>query len=110
MSFSFSLSSFEIKKMIFGEKSIAKNTKRHQICAVRITIDIDEEVLKNAMRLTGERKKGPAIAKATREFVRRQMAREFGRMAMEGAFDYPLTNDELEALEVDACREAKQAS
>jgi Arc/MetJ family transcription regulator len=64
---------------------------------MRITIDIDERTLEDAIRLTGETKKGPAIAKAAKEFVRRQMAREFGRMLMEGDFgDYPMTNEELE--------------
>lgn len=64
---------------------------------MRITIDIDEKTLADAMRLTGEKKKGPAVAKAATEFVRRQMAKEFGRLAMEGAFDYPVTNEELES-------------
>jgi Arc/MetJ family transcription regulator len=81
----------------FDENSLAEIIKQHQTSRVRITIDIDETVLKDAMRLTGERKKGPAIAKATREFVRRQMAREFGRRLMDGDFgDYPMTNDEIE--------------
>ena len=64
---------------------------------MRITIDIDEHTLEDAIRLTGETKKGPAVVKAAKEFVRRQMAREFGRMMMEGEFgDYPMTNEELE--------------
>jgi Arc/MetJ family transcription regulator len=67
---------------------------------MRITIDIEESVLEDAMRLTGENKKGPAVVKAAQEFIRRQMAREFGRMVMEGEFaDYPLTNEEIEALD-----------
>jgi Arc/MetJ family transcription regulator len=67
---------------------------------VRITIDIEEDVLEDAMKLTGETKKGPAVVKAAREYIRRQMAREFGRKLMEGDFgDYPLTNDEIEAID-----------
>jgi hypothetical protein len=67
---------------------------------MRITIDIEESVLEDAMRLTGENKKGPAVVKAAQEYIRRQMAREFGRMVMEGEFaDYPLTNEEIEALD-----------
>ena len=67
---------------------------------MRITIDIDEQVLADAMRLTGETKKGPAVVKAAREFIRRQMAREFGRKLMEGEFgDYPMTNEQIEALD-----------
>jgi hypothetical protein len=65
---------------------------------MRITVDLDEETLRHAMRLTGEKKKGPAITKAVTEFINRQMAREFGRMIMEGEFeDYPLTNEDIEA-------------
>jgi hypothetical protein len=67
---------------------------------MRISVDIDEETLKQAMRLTGETKKGPAIIKAATEFIRRQLAREFGRKVMEGAFeDYPMTNDQIEAAD-----------
>lgn len=33
------------------------------------------------------------------EFVRRQRVREFGRLLREGAFDYPLTNDEIESAD-----------
>ena len=64
---------------------------------MKITIDIEDDVLRDAMRITGERKKGPAVVKAAKEYIRRQMAREFGRKLMEGEFgDYPLTNDEIE--------------
>jgi Arc/MetJ family transcription regulator len=67
---------------------------------VRITIEVDEEVLEQAMALTGETKKGPAITKAASEFVRREMVRKFANMVMEGQFaDYPLTNDKLEAAD-----------
>ncbi len=61
---------------------------------------MDDDVLKNAMMLTGETKKGPAITKAASEFVRREMVRKFANMVMEGEFaDYPMTNDELEAVD-----------
>ena len=64
---------------------------------MKITIDIEDEILRDAMRITGERKKGPAVVKAAKEYIRRQMAREFGRKLMEGEFgDYPLTNEEIE--------------
>lgn len=67
---------------------------------MRITIEVDEEVLERAMALTGESKKGPAITKAASEYVRREMVRKFSKMVMEGHFaDYPLTNAELEAAD-----------
>ena len=56
---------------------------------MRISVDIDEGVLEEVMALTGEKNKSPALAKAVTEFVRRQRAREFGRLIREGAFDYP---------------------
>ena len=65
---------------------------------MRITIDIDDETLVQAMKLTGESKKGPAINKAVTAYVRRQMARKFATMVMEGGFeDYPVANDQLES-------------
>lgn len=66
---------------------------------MRITVDIDEDTLKQAMRLTGEKKKGPAVSEAASQFVRRQMAREFGRLIAEGAFDYGSTPEESESLD-----------
>lgn len=41
----------------------------------------------------------PAIGRAVTEFVRRQRVREFGRLLREGAFDYPLTNDDIESAD-----------
>lgn len=56
---------------------------------MRITVDIDEEILAEVLRITGDKNKSPAVARAVTEFVRRQQAREFGRMIREGVFDYP---------------------
>ena len=41
----------------------------------------------------------PAISRAVSEFVRRQRVREFGRLLREDAFDYPLTNEQVEKLD-----------
>ncbi|MGJ8632860.1 MAG: type II toxin-antitoxin system VapB family antitoxin [Luteolibacter sp.] len=56
---------------------------------MRITVDLEEEVLSDLMEITGDKSKSPAIARAVTEFVRRKKAREFGRMIREGVFDYP---------------------
>jgi Arc/MetJ family transcription regulator len=56
---------------------------------MRITVDIDEAVLSDLLKITGDRNKSPAVARAVTEFVRRKKARDFGRMIREGAFDYP---------------------
>lgn len=63
---------------------------------MRITIDIDKSILDELAIITGEKKMSPAVNKAVTEFVKRQKARQFGRMLREGAFDYRLTNDEIE--------------
>jgi hypothetical protein len=65
---------------------------------MRITVDIAEDVLDELSKITGEDKKSPAISKAVNEFVKRAKAKEFGKMLREGAFDFPMTNDELEKL------------
>ena len=56
---------------------------------MRITVDIDNDILTELMKITGDKNKSPAVARAVTEFVRRKQAREFGRMIREGAFDYP---------------------
>jgi Arc/MetJ family transcription regulator len=53
---------------------------------MRLTIDLEDEVLDELMRITGESKKSPAVGKAVVEFIRRKKAREFGRLIREGAF------------------------
>ncbi len=65
---------------------------------MRITIDIDEDTLREVMKFTGETKKGPAVTKAAMEFLRREMAVDYGKRVMAGDYaDYPLSNDEIEA-------------
>lgn len=67
-----------------------------KIRVVRITVDIDESVLEDLIRLTGQTKRSPAVALAVEEFVKRRKAREFGRGLREGVFDYGATNEEVE--------------
>jgi len=56
---------------------------------MRITVNIEADVLDELMKITGDKNKSPAVAKAVTEFVRRKQARDFGRMIREGVFDYP---------------------
>lgn len=63
---------------------------------MKITVELDEATLKELVAVTNERKKGPAVAKAVEEFLKRRKAREFGRLLMEGAFDYPAADAEAE--------------
>ena len=60
-----------------------------KIDSMRITVDIADDVLSDLMKITGDKNKSPAVARADIEFVRRKQAREFGRMIREGVFDYP---------------------
>lgn len=67
---------------------------------MKFTVDIDDATVESLMRVTGVQKKGPAVAKAAVEYLKREMAREFATRVMEGEFeDYPLTNDEIEGLQ-----------
>ena len=66
---------------------------------MRVSVEIDEATLTALRQLTGEKKMSPAISRAVSEFVRRQRVREFGRLLREDAFDYPLTNEQLETLD-----------
>lgn len=52
-------------------------------------MEIEDSVLGDLMKLTGDKNKSPAVARAVTEFVRHKKAREFGRLIREGAFDYP---------------------
>ena len=63
---------------------------------MRITVDIKDETLDELSRITGQAKRSPAVAFAVGEYIRREKAKEFGRLLREGAFDYPATNDEIE--------------
>jgi hypothetical protein len=45
---------------------------------------------------TGQNKKSSVVALAMSESVKREKAREFGKLLRKGAFDYPATNDEIE--------------
>lgn len=56
---------------------------------MRISVDIDDDLLRDVMAMTGEKNKSPALAKAVSEYARREKARDFGRLLREGAFDYP---------------------
>lgn len=66
---------------------------------MRITVDIEEKILDDLTKITGESKMSPAVSKAVTAFVKRAKAKEFGKMLREGAFDFPMTNDEIEKLQ-----------
>ena len=63
-------------------------------------MDIDEKSLAELLKVTGQKKNSPAVAFAVRDFLNRKKARDFGRMLREGQFDYPATNEEIEARDI----------
>lgn len=67
---------------------------------MRITVDVDENTLKEIHRETGVSKKSPAISRALELFLREARKRRLIRMALEGKTDYSLTNEELERRSV----------
>jgi hypothetical protein len=52
---------------------------------------------RHSRRITGQNKKGPAVAMALSEYIKREKAKVFGKLLRVGAFDYPATNDEVES-------------
>jgi hypothetical protein len=66
---------------------------------MRIAVDLNEATLEQILKYTGGSKKSPAIAQVVNEFVRRQKAKEFGSLIMEGAFDYPCSPEEIQQLD-----------
>jgi hypothetical protein len=53
---------------------------------MRFTIDIQGSVLGDLLKLTGSRKRSPAVAYAVEDYVRRQKMRQLGHLIREGAF------------------------
>jgi hypothetical protein len=62
-----------------------------------MTVEIEEKDLNELTKVTGIKKNSPAVAFAVKDFINRKKAKDFGRMLREGKFDYPATNDEIEA-------------
>ena len=67
---------------------------------MRIKFEIDANDLKQIQKITGEKKKSPAISTALADYLRMMERRAFIEKALAGQTDYPLTNAELEARDV----------
>ncbi len=68
--------------------------------SMRVTIEVDASELKQIQKITGEKKKSPAITRALSEFIRHQQKRQFLGRVLSGQTDFALTNEELEARDV----------
>jgi hypothetical protein len=69
---------------------------------MRITFEIDANDLKEIQKITGQKKKSPAITRALADYLRMRERRAFIEKALAGQTDYALTNEELEAREESA--------
>lgn len=65
---------------------------------MRITVAIDEQELREIQVATGETKKSSAVQKAVQSFLHERRKRAFLEKVRAGKTDFPLTNDELEAM------------
>ena len=77
---------------------------------MRITVDLEPKLLRKVQSLTGEPKKSPAVNKALSEFIRQSTLKEFGALIRKGAFDFSLTNDQIEAFDVVLGRKIEHCS
>jgi hypothetical protein len=67
---------------------------------MRITFDIDVNDLKQIQKITGQKKKSPAINRALADYLRMRERRAFIEKVLAGRTNYALTNEELEARDV----------
>jgi hypothetical protein len=65
---------------------------------MRISVELEQGLVDKIIKLTGEKKKSAAIAKAAELFANRSQALALLRSFREDPLDYPVTNEELEAL------------
>lgn len=64
---------------------------------MRVSVELNETLIKEIMELTGETKMSAGIAKAAELFVNRKKAVGIIRSLREHPLDYSYTNDEIEA-------------
>ncbi len=65
---------------------------------MRLTIDIDVKDISALQRITGVKKKSPAVGKAISMFLHEMRKKRILRKVMQGKTDYRLSNDDLEEL------------
>jgi len=63
---------------------------------MRVSVELNESLIKEIMELTGETKMSAGIAKAAELFVNRKKAVAIIRSLREQPLDYAYTNDEIE--------------
>jgi len=63
---------------------------------MRVSVEIDEDLVKDIMEITGETKMSAGIAKAAELFANRKKAVAIIRSLREHPLDYSYTNEEIE--------------
>jgi len=63
---------------------------------MRITVEIDAKQVKKIQKLTGQKKKSPALNQALADYLREQEKKALLAKVLAGRTDYSLTNDQLE--------------
>ncbi len=63
---------------------------------MRVSVEIDESLVKEIMALTGETKMSAGVAKAAEMFANRKKAVAIVRSLREHPLDYAYTNDQIE--------------
>ncbi|MGA3180057.1 MAG: type II toxin-antitoxin system VapB family antitoxin [Verrucomicrobiota bacterium] len=67
---------------------------------MRITIEIDANDLSRIQKITGQKKKSPAVARALTEYLNWRRRHQFVERVLAGKTDFSLSNGELEARDV----------
>jgi Arc/MetJ family transcription regulator len=67
---------------------------------MRLTIEIDADDLSRIQKITGEKKKSPAVARALTEFLDRRRRYQFVERVLAGKTDFSLSNQVLESRDV----------
>jgi Arc/MetJ family transcription regulator len=67
---------------------------------MRITIDIDVNSLNRIQKITGEKKKSPAVMRALADYLNWRQRHQFVQRILAGKTDFSLSNEELEARDV----------
>ena len=65
---------------------------------MRITVDIDDNEMKEVMQVTGRKKKSTAVSAAVTEYLRLHRVDRLIRRVREGKVGYGRTNEELESM------------
>lgn len=65
---------------------------------MRITVDVDDKTIAEIKKITGIRKKSPAVGKALSDYCRSERKRRFLAKALAGETDYEMSNERLEAM------------